>query len=125
MAFRGRSSRTRAQIGLESRDRRYAPEERDLQDLDDHELYLAEKLRDWQLDIGATTLEQIETILGNLRDGVAANLKVVKNDLGREQYLAGQLNMIDTVAEQVNRAARARRNAIGAAPVEWTPPSPR
>jgi len=90
-------------------------DERDLRDPDDLEIWMAEQLRDWQLEIGAATLEQLLTITGTMLSNARTAREAVKNDLRQEGYLEGQINILETIQQQVARAVAARRDRIGEA----------
>ena len=90
-------------------------EDLDLTEPDDIELWMAGELRDWQLAIGADTLGQLASILGAELAVAKDRRAAIKNDLRSEGYLDGQINILETILEQVNRAIEARRNRIGEA----------
>ena len=88
-------------------------EDLDLTEPDDIELWMAGQLRDWQLAVGAETLGQLREVCQRMLDQARAQREAVRNDLRQEGYLDGQINVLETIIEQVGRAVRARRDRIG------------
>lgn len=124
MTFKGVHKMTPNQRLLRRRKVRLPPEERDLTDIDDMELYLAEHLRDWQLqvqrDVFTQYLAVVEAELTRARD----NLKVTRNDVARENHYLGYISAFELIQAQTKRAIQARERAIEAKePVLWEPPA--
>lgn len=94
-------------------DDRPEPEFRDLTEPDELELWMGEQLRDWQLLIGAETLGQLHQILAQTLDSTKGQRAGVHNDLRQEGYLDGQINILETVIQQLERAIKARRDRVG------------
>lgn len=88
-------------------------EDLDLTEPDDLELWIGEQLRDWQLAVGAETLGQLRVVCQRMLDQARAQREAVRNDLRQEGYLDGQINVLETIIEQVGRAVKARRDRIG------------
>lgn len=92
---------------------RGVPAYRDIQELEELELWLAEQFRDFQLASSMDTLQQLLTVIKQLIEQACLKLDAVANDLRQEGYIEGQLNILETLEGQIRRAYTARADRIG------------
>jgi len=90
-------------------------DERDILEPDELELWMAEQLHDWQLINRAAIFESLGEILASMEQGYQDEREAARgsNDLRREGYADGEINAVQTIRQQLDRAIAAALDRVG------------